>query len=56
MASESSLEKGAHGEHNEIFPDDGIKVMGTTQLNDESEILLVPAPSADPRGAYILYE
>lgn len=49
------MEKGnVKGEHTEIFPHDGedTAVMGTTQLNEREEILLVPAPSADPRGLY----
>lgn len=55
MASEVALEKGqVKGEHKEIFPHDEADtgVMGTTQLNDNDDILLVPAPSADPRGLY----
>jgi hypothetical protein len=57
MASEIAMEKGvATGEHKEIFPHDGgdTTVMGTTQLNDNPEdILLVPAPSSDPRGSHM---
>lgn len=53
MTSDLSLEKGnAQAEHREILPGDApdVEVMGTTQLNESEEILLVPAPSADPRG------
>ena len=54
MANDLELEKGAAIAHLEISPsenlDGGNGIMGTTQLNVSEEILLVPAPSADPRG------
>lgn len=54
MSSKEDIEKVANVEHNEVAgSDDGVKdaskVMGTTKLT-EDELLLVPAPSADPRG------
>ncbi len=55
MATDSKVEKGAAtSEHWEISPSDAPadNVMGTTQINDREEILLVPAPSSDPRGMY----
>lgn len=54
MASEVALEKGADAHHEEILLDDEADtgVMGTTKLNGGEDILLVPAPSSDPRGSY----
>jgi hypothetical protein len=53
MASETIVEKGLAGvDEIELKGDhghDGQAVMGTTKLN-EDELLLIPAPSADPRG------
>lgn len=54
MASKTDMEKGATVEHNEIAgqkdgPSKDAAIMGTTRLI-ENELLLVPAPSADPRG------
>lgn len=42
-------------EHHEIGVDESgeakkIATMGTVTINDTEEIILVPAPSADPRG------
>ncbi|KAK5746239.1 hypothetical protein LTR17_000974 [Elasticomyces elasticus] len=50
MASELVVEKGkASVEHYEVAANDGRPaVMGTMHLNTE-ELLLVPAPSSDPR-------
>lgn len=56
MASDLALEKGgAMADHQEISEkyDGGNGPMGTTQLNESEEILLVPAPSADPRGEFM---
>ena len=53
MASDLRLQKGgAATEHHQISisDDGGNGIMGTTQLNDSEELLLVPAPSSDPRG------
>lgn len=53
MAQDLGVEKDAsHNEHREISPDNAEheNVMGTTRLNDGEAILLVPAPSSDPRG------
>jgi len=56
MGSDIMLEKGASVEHNELggLEKDargGVGVMGTTKLTgSEDEVLLVPAPSTDPRG------
>ena len=54
MANDLSVEKAMGVEHHEVGSDNDVPaIMGTTNLNSD-ELLLVPAPSSDPRGMDML--
>lgn len=54
-APELQVEKYEYASDGEAGPEKTIheSAMGTVTITDSSEIFLVPAPSADPRGLFI---